>query len=316
MVLGGVFVIMSAFLSAGNLISANITGAAIGSATESSFIFVLALMFFMMGLIFMSNLEKKTSKWVKAAAIAGTVGVLGTPVYFAAKEKSSGKIEDYIGISDKVEVTSHYKTTQGKFERTYRWDRILDEIEEKHKIPQGVLKGLAMRESYGDPLRLNESNDGGAGLFMFQPRTARHYGLKVYGNSNKSGADKKHGHELKELVKENNYDYGKLTQIDERFDVKKAAEAAAKYLKEDYKKYGSWDKALSAYNQGRPAPNASETKHVKAINSYTEYYNQRDAKDKAYYAKLDSLKKSQSKSYLKKSKKIEKSKKIKENRIK
>ena len=31
----------------------------------------------------------------------------------------------------------------------------------------------------------------------------------------------------------------------------------------------SWDKALSAYNQGRPAPNASETKHVKAVNEYT-----------------------------------------------
>src|SRR3989344_4726976 len=94
-------------------------------------------------------------------------------------------------------------TTEGKFERTYRWDKILDEIEEKHQIEKGLLKALGMRESYGDPLRLNESGDGGAGLFMFQPGTAEYCGLQVYGNSNKMGVDKSHGKELKKLIKEN-----------------------------------------------------------------------------------------------------------------
>ena len=95
-----------------------------------------------------------------------------------------------------------------------------------------------MRESYGDPLRLNESRDGGAGLFMFQPRTAKHYGLKIHGTSERSSADRGHGEDLHKLVEENNYDYSKLAVIDERFDVKKSAEAAARYLKDDYKKYG------------------------------------------------------------------------------
>ncbi len=292
-VLGGILMVISMFLSLENIFSSKITGAAIGSDLESSVFAVLTLMFFVMGLIFMSNLEKRTSNWVKAAAIAGSVAVVGIPAYNSRNEKINKRIENVLEDEEKVRVVSPAVTMQGKFERTYRWDRILDEIEEKYGLPYGILKGLAMRESYGDPLRLNESNDGGAGLFMFQPRTAKHYGLKVYGNSDRSSADKDHGEDLRKLVEKYNYDYEKLAEIDERFDVRKSAEAAAKYLKEDFKRYGSWDKALSAYNQGKPAPNASETHHVKAVNAYTEYYNQRDRKDDKYYAKIDSVKKRQ-----------------------
>lgn len=175
-------------------------------------------------------------------------------------------------------ITTSDKTTQGKFLRTYRWDKVLDEKEEKYNLPQGILKGLAMRESYGDPLRLNKAGDGGAGLWMFQPGTGREYGLKIYGNSNKTGRDKKHGKILDSLVKANNYDYGKLAKIDERFDVNKSSEAAAKFLSELYNKPKSWDKALSAYNLGKPAKNSSSTVHVKFIRKYQEYYNSRDKK--------------------------------------
>lgn len=282
--------IFSMILSIGNIVSSKVTGAAIGSGLESSVFTVLTFMFFVMGLIFMSNLEKRTSNWVKAAAIAGSVAVAGIPGYIPRNESGENKIERVVEIDDNVNIVHPYETTQGKFERTYRWDRTIDGIEEKYEIPSGKLKALIMRESGGDPLKLNDSNDGGVGLAMFQPGTARDMGLKVYGNSNTSGVDKKHGEEMRRLVKEYNHNYEELSQIDERFDVEKSAEAAAKYLKKNYLKYGSWDKALSAYNQGRPAPNASETKHVKAVNKYEKYYNERDTKNKAYYAKLDSIK--------------------------
>jgi len=167
-------------------------------------------------------------------------------------------------------------TTEGKFQRTYRWDKILDEREEKYKIEKGLLKALAMRESYGDPLRLNESGDGGAGLFMFQPGTAEYCGLDVYGNSDKMGVDKSHGKELKELIKENRNNYEKMAKIDERFDVYKSSDAAAKFLKQLYKKHDSWDKALSAYNRGQPARNPNATNHIKFIRKYQNYYNKRD----------------------------------------
>src|SRR3989344_4867458 len=158
-------------------------------------------------------------------------------------------------------ITASASTTHGKYERTYRWDKILDEKEEKYKIEKGLLKGLAMIESYGDPLRLNESSDGGAGLFMFQPET---------------GKDKEHGKKLEKVIRENKYNYEKMAEIDERFDVYKSSEAAAKFLKALYGKHGSWDKALSAYNRGTPAKYPCLTNHVHFTRKYQKYYNKKD----------------------------------------
>lgn len=302
--LGIAFVLISIILSVTNVLSVKITGGVLGVDVDSSLLTILAFIFFFGGIFIMGSLEKKVSNWVKAAAIAGTIGLVGLPVITSIKEKRSSVPEKNVEVEETIKVVSPYSTTQGRFERTYRWDKILDEVEDKYEIPKGILKGLAMQESYGDPLRLNVSKngtgDGGAGLFMFQPRTARAYGLKVYGNSNKSSADTIHGIQLKELVKKYNYDYGKLAEIDERFDVRKSAEATAKYLKDDFKRYNSWDKALSAYNQGKPAPKAEETKHVKAVNSYKDYYNERDKIDNNYDSqnavkKVDSKKKTREK---------------------
>ena len=204
---------------------------------------------------------------ISGAILAGTYGI------YNLKNSSNEEQENKKNI---ISITSSDKTIEGKFRRTYRWDKILDEREEKYKIEKGLLKALAMRESYGDPLRLNESGDGGAGLFMFQPGTAEYCGLDVYGNSDKMGVDKSHGKELKELIKENRNNYEKMAKIDERFDVYKSSDAAAKFLKRLYNKHNSWDKALSAYNMGQPARSSSKTSHVKNIREYQRYYNKRD----------------------------------------
>src|SRR3989338_6729370 len=171
--------------------------------------------------------------------LAGLVLAGGIYGIYNLKNSSNEEQENKKNI---ISITSSDKTTQGKFKRTYRWDKILDEREEKYKIEKGLLKALAMRESLGDPLRLNESGDGGAGLYMFQPGTAIYCGLEVYGNSNKMGVDKFHGRELKKL----------------------------------YKRHNSWNKALSAYNRGQPAKNPDKTDHVKFIRQYQNYYNKRD----------------------------------------
>ena len=163
---------------------------------------------------------------ISGAILAGIYGIYNL---------KNSSIEEQENKKNIISITSSDKTIEGKFKRTYRWDKILDEREEKYKIEKGLLKALAMRESLGDPLRLNESGDGGAGLYMFQPGTAIYCGLEVYGNSNKMGVDKFHGRELKKLIKENKNDYEKLAKIDERFDVYKSSEAAAKFLKQLYK---------------------------------------------------------------------------------
>jgi hypothetical protein len=262
-IIGIVFVFISMLLSLVNILSVKITGAIIGINIESSLLTILTFVFFFGGLIFLSRIGKGLAGLVVGISIAGGIN------YKVQTDKERQYIED-------TKINSSWKTEEGKFQRTYRWDDILDKTEKEYNLPRGLLKGLAMRESYGDPLRLNEGKDGGAGLFMFQPGTARLYGLKVYGNSKKLGVDKKHGKELRELIAKNKNDYRKMGEIDERFDIRKAAEAAARYLKDDYNRYHSWDKALSAYNQGTPAPNAKEKKHVKAVNEYKKYYRKHD----------------------------------------
>jgi len=269
-VFGLVLVSISIFLSLANIFSVKITGAVVGINIASSLLTIITFVFFFGGLLFLSSLEKKLAALAISAGIV--VGGIGYKIH---SDRDKQYIED-------TKITSSWKTTQGKFERTYRWDDVLDKVEKKYNIPKGILKGLAMRESYGDPLRLNEGKDGGAGLFMFQPRTAKLYGLKIYGSSNKSGADYKHGAELRKLIAKNKNDYTKMGKIDERFDIEKAANAAGRYLRDDYNRYRSWnrklswDKALSAYNQGRPAPNPKDTKHVQAVREYQKYYKKRD----------------------------------------
>ncbi len=163
-------------------------------------------------------------------------------------------------------------STKGRFLRTYRWDQIIADAETRHSIEPGLLAGLAMRESYGNPLELNSNYDGGAGLYMFQPGTARRMGLKIFGNSRATGRDRNHGLRLKHFVAGNRWDYDKLARADERFDVEKSSDAAARYLRGMYDRHGSWDAALSAYNRGNPVSNPRVTSHVKMTRAYQRHY--------------------------------------------
>jgi hypothetical protein len=272
-IMGVIFIFISIILSLANIFSVKITGAIIGVSIESSFLTILTFVFFFLGLIFLS----KIGKGLAALVITGAGVYAGHKLYHPA--------QDYSSVSKKqiesVKITAPYSSEQGKFERTYRYDVILDIVEGKYNLPKGILKGLGMRESGGDPLKLNGSGDGGGGFFMFSPGTAEAYGMDVYGYSKKTGVDKKHGAELKILVKKNRLDYQKMSEIDERFNVEKSADAAGKYLRDLYNRYKSWDKALSAYNQGHPAPEPDTTKHVKAVKRYQQTYNKQDKKD--YY---------------------------------
>jgi soluble lytic murein transglycosylase-like protein len=186
-------------------------------------------------------------------------------------------------------VNSNPDSIVGKFERTYRWDKIIDSAEDKYNIESGLLAGLIMRESGGNPLMLNSRDDGGAGLLQIQPGTGRiDLGLKVYGTSKKTGRDRNHGMRLKKLVRENHWNYGVLAEIDERFNVPKSIDAGARYLKKLYDKHGSWDKALSAYNRGptRPAKKPRKTEHVRMIRLYQNNYLSNDDPNGEVLARL------------------------------
>jgi len=87
----------------------------------------------------------------------------------------------------------------------------------KHGLPE-ELALLPLIESGFNPFAVSRS--GAGGLWQLMPQTAKRYGLKID------------------------------SYVDERFDLYKSTEAAAKYLRYLYRMFGSWELVLAAYNCG------------------------------------------------------------------
>lgn len=115
-----------------------------------------------------------------------------------------------------------------------RYFSIIEPILEKNGIPDDF-KYLCMAESGLNPETVSPA--GAAGLWQFMPRTGREYGLLVG------------------------------QQVDERYHVEKSTEAACRYLRDAYERFGSWTLAAAAYNAG----NSGISRRVK-IQGTDNYY--------------------------------------------
>ena len=94
---------------------------------------------------------------------------------------------------------------------------IFEEKLAKYGLPL-ELKYMSIIESNLNPVA--ESRAGAMGIWQFMYRTGKLYGLKI-----------------------NSF-------MDERLDVEKAADAAARYLRDAYSVFGDWNLAISSYNCG------------------------------------------------------------------
>jgi soluble lytic murein transglycosylase-like protein len=112
---------------------------------------------------------------------------------------------------------------------------------QKYGIPAGLLAAVARAESGFNPNA--RSSAGAVGLMQFLPSTARGMGVNP-------------------------------------LDPASAIDGAARYLTDNYKRFGSWNLALAAYNAGPGAvaryggvpPYAETQKYVARVNSYAQGY--------------------------------------------
>lgn len=104
-----------------------------------------------------------------------------------------------------------------QIKRANRYFPVMEPILKKNGIPADLLY-LACIESTLNPRAVSPAK--AAGLWQFMPTTAKEYGLEV-----------------------NEW-------VDERFDPEKSTEAACRYLKNAYNRYGSWENAVASYNAG------------------------------------------------------------------
>lgn len=142
------------------------------------------------------------------------------PVPLAGQKEYYGTMDDYIRNFVKKYLEVHQRTLSVVSKRGDNQFSLMDNILQKHDIPK-ELKYLAVIES---ALNHNAvSRVGAVGPWQFMASTARMMGLKVSGKK------------------------------DERRDLYKSTNAAAKYLAYLYGQLNDWLLVVAAYNSG-PAP--------------------------------------------------------------
>lgn len=107
-------------------------------------------------------------------------------------------------------------------------------ILKKNGIPEDMIY-IACIESFLNPRAV--SGAGAGGIWQFMKATGQQYGLEI-----------------------NQY-------VDERFNLEKATEAACKYFRKAYEKYGNWESVAASYNAGT----ARISKELDAQNQTTAY---------------------------------------------
>jgi len=125
------------------------------------------------------------------------------------------------------------------FKRSSRWFPLIEPILKKYKVPDDF-KFLALAESNFYNV---VSPSKAEGFWQFIKPTAIQYGLEVN------------------------------EEIDERYNVAKATEAACKYFLESYEKYGNWTLVAASFNRGQDGlTDAMENQKAKSF--YELYLNE------------------------------------------
>ena len=185
------------------------------------FIFLLIAFAAFEGFYYSRNREKTAGDldYQKAFLHSNKIFALVLPdkAEFAGEEAPLGLYYVREGLDRELMVNTYWhSSTLLMLKKSNRYFQIIVPILRKNNIPEDF-KYLALIES---GLTNIQSQAGAAGFWQFVPATGKHFGLEI------------------------------SDQVDERYHVEKATEAACKLLRGSYNKYGSWTLAAAAYNVG------------------------------------------------------------------
>lgn len=139
-------------------------------------------------------------------------------INFANQKISTDRIDMYEKLDRELTAMSYtHGNTLLTIKRANRYFPIMAPILAKAGIPADMLY-LAAIESNLDIRALSPAK--AAGIWQFMPSTAKQYGLEVN------------------------------DEVDERYNIEKETEAACRYLKNAYLKYGNWESVAASYNAG------------------------------------------------------------------
>ncbi len=188
---------------------------------------VILVSFIMMTLLttlaFLGNLESKpTEKEPEAEPLKSSYAIfsvdLPEELEFAGEPVPLDQVDVLESLDWEILVNTYWQSQTILFiKRANRYFPVIERILAKYNIPDDF-KYLAVAES---GLTHAVSPARAVGFWQLLEGTARDYMLEVNG------------------------------EVDERYHVEKATEAACKYLLESYAKYGSWTLAAASFNAGR-----------------------------------------------------------------
>lgn len=137
---------------------------------------------------------------------------------FAGQDFEFGRTDMYERLDRELASVAYtHGATLLMIKRANKYFPLMAPILEKNGIPLDFLY-LACVESSLNQRAVSPAK--AAGFWQFMPATAREFGLEVNDG------------------------------IDERFNLEKATEAACRYLKNSYRRYGNWESVAASYNAG------------------------------------------------------------------
>ncbi|MFA8299324.1 MAG: lytic transglycosylase domain-containing protein [Hyphomicrobiales bacterium] len=154
---------------------------------------------------------KKHSYGIKPAKVIESIT-------FADMKVPIGRHDVYESLDRELNVNTYWHSaTLLLIKRAGRWFPLIESILKKNNIPEDF-KYLALIES---GLQNIKSPAGAAGYWQFLSKTGKEYGLEID------------------------------SDVDERYHVEKATEAACKYLNDSYEDFNDWFLVAASYNAGK-----------------------------------------------------------------